>query len=51
MGFILRQGWPALDFGEEREMARLEKEIANLASEAERLGREIEELRGRSAPG
>ena len=33
-----------------KQTALLEKEISGLASEAERLGREIEELNGQSAP-
>ena len=101
-GFILRQGWAALDFQEEREIAQLrrlwesieleiirlleavnqlkespdyelhrlttqtpaffdeavsrhvedlEKELATLATQAEELAKEIEELTGEAAPG
>ena len=37
MGFILRQGWAALDFGEERELAQLRRLWASLELEILRV--------------
>ena len=34
MGFILRQGWAALDFGEERELAQLRRLWESIGLEA-----------------
>ena len=37
MGFILRQGWAALDFGEERELAQLRQLWASIELEIIRV--------------
>ena len=37
MGFILRQGWAALDFGEERELAQLRRLVDSIELEIIRV--------------